>query len=107
MADWTFWGIALAAIDILFASGITLHAVIWKRDSRAVIAWVGLTWLAPILGGCAYLCFGINRIQRKARSLKGHDVGPPVMPEICPHDQAQAASLAEQHPQLVGLAHAG
>ena len=25
-----------------------MHAVLWKRDSRAVIAWVGLAWLAPL-----------------------------------------------------------
>jgi cardiolipin synthase len=50
--------------DLVLASAVTVHAVLWKRDSRAVISWVGLAWLAPIVGVFAYFCFGINRIQR-------------------------------------------
>ena len=30
-----------------------------------------MIWLAPIIGTVLYLTFGINRIQRKARLLRG------------------------------------
>ena len=69
MSDWTGWATVVAVINILCAAGVTVHAVLWKRDYRSVIGWVGLAWLAPIAGILAYLCFGINRIQRKATAL--------------------------------------
>ena len=42
MSERTVWGIAFAVVDILLAGGVTIHAVLWKRDSKAVIGWVGL-----------------------------------------------------------------
>jgi cardiolipin synthase len=45
----------------LLAAG---HAVLYKRDSRATIGWVGLILLTPLLGAVLYWMFGINRIQR-------------------------------------------
>lgn len=57
-------------IDLIAASAVTIHAVLWKRDTRSVIAWVGLAWLTPLLGSTAYFAFGINRIQRRATALR-------------------------------------
>jgi hypothetical protein len=45
------------------------HAVLSKRDTRAAIGWVGVIWLAPLLGVLLYVWLGINRIERRARSL--------------------------------------
>ena len=73
MHEWALWGSVLAIVNVALATGVTNHVVLWKRDSRAVIAWVGLVWLAPILGSCAYYCLGINRINRKATSLNLHE----------------------------------
>ena len=67
-ADWTIWVIAI--INIALAVVVTIHAVLWKRDSRAVIGWVGIAWLAPIAGAIFYLALGINRIERRAVALK-------------------------------------
>lgn len=77
MIDWVItWGVLLwpwllLAVHVtmmLVASG---HAVLTKRDSRSAIGWVGLIWLAPILGSLLYFAFGINRLRRKARLLRG------------------------------------
>ena len=68
-----FWPWIVATVSlgsVVAAIAATVHALQWKRDSRAVIGWVGLVWLAPMLGSLAYLCFGVNRIQRKALSLE-------------------------------------
>ena len=48
----------------------TLHIVLYKRETRSAIGWMGLSWLTPILGSVLYLMFGINRIERKAESLR-------------------------------------
>lgn len=105
---YAIWALALAAVDIVLASGVTIHAVLWKRDSRSVIAWVGLAWLAPFLGVLTYLFLGINRIQRKAVSLclHGHNNAKPH----CDLDaeEWQLPSMFEgEHPNLQGLASVG
>jgi cardiolipin synthase len=51
----------------IFASG---HALLYKRDSRAAVAWVGLIWLVPIVGALLYLLLGVNRIRRRALELR-------------------------------------
>jgi cardiolipin synthase A/B len=53
------------------AAALTVHAVLSRKDSRTTIAWVGLIWLAPIVGGLLYLVLGINRIRRKAIKARG------------------------------------
>ncbi len=63
-------GCVVAAVSVavsLLASG---HVVLYKRDSRAAIAWTGLIWLAPFLGTFLYVLLGINRIERRARLLR-------------------------------------
>ncbi|MEX2380766.1 MAG: phospholipase D-like domain-containing protein [Opitutales bacterium] len=65
-----FWplvsGLAILLVTV-FAAG---HAVIYKRDSRAAVAWVGLILLSPFFGALLYFLLGINRIRRKASVLK-------------------------------------
>ena len=58
----------LLGVLALVASG---HAVLYKRDSRSVIGWVGLIWLAPLVGTVLYVLLGINRIRRRAQTLRG------------------------------------
>ena len=108
MLEWAFWAAILAAANTLLAAGVTIHAVLWKRDSRAVIAWVGLVWLAPVAGAIAYLCLGINRIERKATSLRIRDSWKlQLEPKLSPDDLQQAEGFALEHPNLVGLEKAG
>lgn len=54
----------------MVASG---HAILYKRDSRASVAWVGLIWLTPFLGSILYVLLGINRIRRRVSGLRGHE----------------------------------
>src|SRR4249919_1972784 len=65
-----FWphltGIFVLVIEIVAAG----HAVLYKRDTRATIGWVGLILLTPLLGALLYWLFGINRIQRKAKLMR-------------------------------------
>ena len=63
---------SLFAILLGFAAAaLTVHAVLSRKDSRTTIAWVGLIWLAPVVGGLLYLLLGINRIRRKAIRARG------------------------------------
>jgi cardiolipin synthase len=106
---WVFvWLLLTILVDFVAATMATVHIVLWKRDSRAAIAWVGLVWLAPLVGVFVYFCFGINRIQRKAISLRVRESwNPDVEPELTPEDVEHRDELTVRHPNLPGLASVG
>jgi len=49
-----------------------MHVLLYKRDSRAALGWLGLIVLFPYAGAILYLLFGVNRVQRKARRISLH-----------------------------------
>jgi cardiolipin synthase len=49
---------------------VTLHVLLRKRDIGGSIGWIGIAWLAPVLGSLLYLVFGINRVTRRAHRLR-------------------------------------
>ena len=57
----------MALLLCIAASG---HTVLYKRDSRSAIGWVGFIWLVPLVGAALYFIFGINRIRRQAAGLR-------------------------------------
>src|SRR2546430_1720705 len=65
------WHIGVAGLALLLSIIASAHAVLYKRDSRAAIAWVGFVWLVPLLGALLYFVFGVNRLRRQAALLRG------------------------------------
>jgi cardiolipin synthase len=101
LALWPYLAGVLYAVVSLVASG---HAVLRKRDTRAAIGWVGLIWLAPILGTLLYVWLGINRIERRARALrtKRPPPGPPAgLGERSADVLDQALALEGRHLQAL------
>lgn len=66
-----FWPHAVAFFTLLSASLASAHAILHKRDARATTLWLGFIWLLPLLGPGLYLILGVNRVRRKAVSLRG------------------------------------
>jgi len=62
---------ALSVLHLALAVGVTAHVLLYKRETNTSAAWIGLAWLTPILGSMLYLLLGINRVRRRAMSLKG------------------------------------
>lgn len=62
-------GLIIAIAERIFALYATMHAVMKKRETNAVIGWVGLIWLSPLIGSVFYFMFGINRIERKGKQI--------------------------------------
>ena len=94
------WLFVTAAINFVVALVTSAHVVLNKRDTRAAIAWVGLIWLTPLIGVVLYFWLGINRIQRRARLLRGgrHHPEPTMHQEPCPrHVLVDALSPENQH----------
>jgi cardiolipin synthase len=102
------WLVLVPLGHVVGALGVTIDAVLRKRQVPAVIGWVGLAWLAPIVGSVLYVAFGINRIQRAALALQRE----PVLGDTGEFRAVQAggdflASLGAAHPTLPGLARLG
>ena len=63
-------------LGLAVAVWVTVHVLLHKRDVAAAIGWIGLAWFSPILGGFAYFVLGINRVERRARRLRGPQRAP-------------------------------
>ncbi len=61
---------ALWIIPGLIAAYVTGHVLLTKRDVGSSIAWIGLAWLAPIVGSVLYALFGVNRVKARATFLR-------------------------------------
>jgi cardiolipin synthase A/B len=81
-----YWPHIFGVCSIAGATIATAHAILHKRSTQSASAWVGVVWLLPAVGSILYLLFGINRIHRKAKIIKGwRNSVPdrrPHMPEI-------------------------
>ncbi|MFP4687583.1 MAG: cardiolipin synthase [bacterium] len=64
-----FWPYLFSFLLFAINLMVTVHVILYKREVRAAIGWIGLTWFSLGVGAFLYYLFGINRIQRKARNL--------------------------------------
>ena len=64
--------VALALIHLALALGVSLHVLLHRRETTSSIAWIALAWLAPLTGGLLYLLLGINRVRRRATTLRSN-----------------------------------
>lgn len=97
----------VAGSGILFALAASVHAVLHKRESRAAVLWIGFIWLAPFAGPALYLLLGVNRIKRKASSLRA-DLQRYDAPTAAAHFRVEdlASHLPPNASHLEGLARA-
>jgi len=65
------WHLVVAGVAFLFSVAASAHVVLYKRDSRAALSWVGFIWLVPLAGAILYFIFGVNRIRRRAILRRG------------------------------------
>lgn len=59
-----------SAITVAAAAVAAVHALLYKKEVRAAIGWVGLIVLVPLVGTFLYYLIGINRIRRRAVALR-------------------------------------
>ena len=92
-------------IPLLPLLAAAIHGVLNKGEPRWAIAWVALFWRSPFLGCLVYLCFGVNRITRKALSLGVQDHWRHARKAtFTRRDLAQQTEFAERHPTHADLA---
>lgn len=47
------------------------HALLYKRDPRAALGWIAVSFAYPFLGPALYYLLGINRLRTRAHEIKG------------------------------------
>ena len=67
-----YWPYAVTGFVFVFTIVLSAFVILYKRNERAAIAWVGLIILSPIIGSIAYFLLGINRIKRRAVRIRPH-----------------------------------
>ena len=60
----------IVAFLFVLATYSAIHALIFKKDSRAAFGWIAVCILLPFLGPLLYFIFGINRVRKRAHELK-------------------------------------
>ncbi|MFO7287923.1 MAG: phospholipase D-like domain-containing protein [Gammaproteobacteria bacterium] len=63
--------IALAVLVTAAGLAAAVHALLYKRRPQAALGWIAVCLMLPILGALLYYLFGINRVQARARVLRG------------------------------------
>ncbi len=100
-------GLLIALFHVVLAPAAGLHAMLYKRDSRAAFGWIAMCVLLPVAGPILYMLLGINRIRRRARRLEwprlriGHERGRPSRaavepPDVMNGDVSDLASVGER-----------
>lgn len=110
-----FWPFFTAGAGLAFSVIASAHVIIYKRDSRASVAWVGLIWLSPFVGALLYLLLGINRVRRRAAgrrrndtagfapAAEGYECSPAELAASLPGQYAHLAEMAEVTGRLTKL----
>ena len=65
-----YWPYVATTLVFILAIVLSATVILYKRNERAAIAWVGLIILSPLIGSIAYLLLGINRIKRRAVRIR-------------------------------------
>src|SRR5215471_18228870 len=98
------WQWMIAGLGVLLATLASGHAVLYKRDSRSAIAWVGFVWLVPLVGPVLYFMFAVNRVRRRASLLRSgleRYRAEPVKAQCSPEDLHKQLPKHAGHLQML------
>ena len=64
-------GLTVLFFHVVVAPVAVVHALLFKRDYRSALGWIGVSLLFPVAGPLLYFFFGVNRLRQRARQLTG------------------------------------
>ena len=96
------FGIA-GVLYITLQISVTIHILLHKEEVHSAIGWIGLIWLTPLLGTVLYVILGINRIHRKALSLR--NTGPNLLTASSQITDEEKRHVPPSFIQLLRLGH--
>ena len=99
-----YWPHIIAAVTVATALASSCHAVLFKRDPRAAVLWLGFIWLVPILGPILYAFLGVNRVRRTAVMLRSAaDRTAFIVNDIYPKSSISADQIEEHLTIKIGM----
>jgi len=91
----------LLILHFLIAIPVSAHILLTKNESVA-LAWIAMVLISPFLGSAFYGIFGINRVVRRARKLRGRR--PRYVPHLDAHPMPFDGLPTAQQSQLFQFA---
>ena len=89
--------VAGAILYAVLTFGTVAHILLNKRDPRAAVGWIAVSFTLPFVGPILYWIFGVNRIRTKARGWQERGRGMTwAEPAYCVWSTEQAQ--AEDYP---------
>ena len=61
----------VGGLHIVMAGAVTVHALMTKRNVPTAIGWIGMAWLAPVLGSLLPVGYGMNRVTSPRSEADG------------------------------------
>ncbi len=86
------WSVGI--LHLLLVAGTAGHALLFKRDPRGSWGWIAVCLVFPLIGPLLYLLFGINRVQTRAKRLRGH------LPFLFPFQPESPSIPVAYHPDI-------
>ena len=93
--------VLVAVLAVASSFGAAGHAILWKRDPRSALGWVGLSLTLPFLGPLFYWLLGVNRVERKAVTWQAQ--GRRLTGAHRKVDEPVALPISERNEHLVPL----
>jgi cardiolipin synthase len=97
----TLEGLFVILAHAVMAPTAVVHALLYKRDSRSALGWIGFCIVFPLLGPLIYALFGVNRVRTRAQRLHPQD----FQPQLFDYERGDPLTLS-RHEQP-GQAHVG
>lgn len=87
---------------LIAGSGVAaaLHALLYKRHSRAAFGWMVTALFVPIAGPAAYAFFGVNRVGRRAQQYARERAPVTDAPDDLPADDDDALPVDDRYALL-------
>ena len=88
------WTAVVSLAHLMLAAAVTGHVLVNKRDPGSAVAWIGIAWLSPVLGSVLYALLGVNRVRRRALTMRAQRGQPGPSAEPPSSDPAPDAYLS-------------
>jgi cardiolipin synthase len=101
--DQTWLALLFAVPGFLLSALAAGHALLYKRRPQSALGWITASFLMPYVGPLLYYMFGINRVAKLARKLRGPDQVRFRTPPGSAEPPPQANALARLGAGVSGL----
>lgn len=105
MPDSEIIGLVVLFFHVVVAPVAIVHALLFKRDYRSALGWIGVSLIFPIAGPLLYFFFGVNRLRQRARELVGDKLHPAFFGYISSRTRQPVVTSEDENHYLAASGH--